>query len=132
MLLFISGQSQSRGQVNLLLQMLHGLVSCQESLKSLSTQLSDTEEETSLQQEGETITTIIETKLQSVLLHLIKIYKVMLSKKRLVFFVKHKNVTKNTYVKTHSKVLIFCISKVRKLIKNAPSFKIFKYLREVT
>jgi len=64
--------------------MLHGLIDCRDSLIHLSSQLSENDVENSLLKEGETISSIVETKLQSILLQLTKVYKTIQLKKRSV------------------------------------------------
>lgn len=76
--------TSARSQLNSLLQMMHGLVDCMEPLRGYVMQLRDTELETSVLEEGETISSIVEGKLQYVLLQLTKVYTTMHSKKRFV------------------------------------------------
>ncbi|XP_052773839.1 erythroid differentiation-related factor 1-like isoform X1 [Mya arenaria] len=83
--LCLSGQTAPRHQLKTLLYMLHSLTDCSESLKSLTSQLEDSnqtsDQQTSLLKESHTISTIMETKLQHTLLQLVKVYKQINSRK---------------------------------------------------
>lgn len=76
----LTGQTSSRN-LKTLHQMLQCLADCQESLRGFVSQLTDTDEGNSVQQEGETITNIIEERLQFVLQQLLKVYTSLHSKK---------------------------------------------------
>ncbi|XP_053407087.1 erythroid differentiation-related factor 1-like isoform X2 [Mercenaria mercenaria] len=76
----LTGQANSRN-LKILQQMLQCLANCQEPLRGLVIQLSDTDGQTKHQQEGETISDIIEERLQFVLQQLVKVQTHLHTKK---------------------------------------------------
>ena len=68
--------------MRLLLQMLHLILDCQMLVKSMIKLLSDPDEESKLLEEGEKIYTIMESRLQFILLQLVKAYSASSLKKQ--------------------------------------------------
>lgn len=78
----IVGQSNPRSRLRLLLQMLHIISDCQCLVKDMIKLLGDPEEESKLQEEGEKILNIMESRLQFILLQLVKAYSASNLKKQ--------------------------------------------------
>ncbi|KAH3706561.1 hypothetical protein DPMN_065948 [Dreissena polymorpha] len=76
-----AGASSARNQLRCQLQIVHSLSECSESLSSLANLLKESEKTSNVWKEGLTITKIIEDKIQSGLLHLVKLYKQLHVKK---------------------------------------------------
>ena len=68
------GQSNPRSRLRILLQMLHLVSDCQELVKCTIKLLGEADQDDRFLEEGEKISEILETKLQSILLQLMKAF----------------------------------------------------------